>query len=262
MDLRINGRMALVAAASKGLGFAAARQLAAEGTKLSICSRDGEALEQAAHRLRDESGVEILATVADVTDADQTASWVESTVARFGRVDILVANGPGPAPGRFADLGDDDWRRACEQVLVTLARQVRLVLPPMLSQAWGRIAVINSVTARQPLDNLTLSNAVRAGIAGMVKTVSVEVASGGVAINSVLPGPSGTDRFLELVAANAARAGVGLDDVTGAMASDVPMGRLATPEEVGAVTAFLCSDIAGFITGSQLAVDGGAIRSI
>ena len=262
MDLRIEGRVALVAAASKGLGFAAARQLAAEGALVSVCSRDGDALEQAARRLRSDTGAEVLTTVTDVTDADQTASWVEATASRFGGVDILVANGPGPAPGRFVDLGDDDWRRASEVVIVTLARQVRLVLPYMLERVWGRIVVINSVTARQPLDNLTLSNAVRAGIAGLVKSVSVEVASGGVAINSVLPGPTATDRLLELLEANAARAGVGIGEASEAMATDAPMGRLATPDEVGAAAAFLCSDIAGFITGSQLAVDGGAIRSI
>lgn len=262
MDLGIAGRVALVAASSKGLGFAAARQLAAEGVHLSVCSRDAGAIERAAQQLRDEGGSEVFSMVADVTDAEQMTRWVAATVKHFGRLDILVANGPGPAPGRFDELGDDDWRAASEVVLVNLARQIRLVLPHLRDQGWGRIVVINSVTARQPLDNLTLSNGVRAGVAGLVKTVSVEVAPFGVAVNSVLPGPTATDRLLELLAANATSAGIAVEAATREMASDAPMGRLAVPEEVGAAVAFLCGQAAGFITGSQLAVDGGAIRSI
>lgn len=262
MDLGIAGRVALVAASSKGLGFAAAQKLAAEGVHVSLCSRDAGAVERAARRLRDESGSEVLATEADVTDAAQAERWVRTTAEHFGRLDILVANGPGPRPGRFGDLGDDDWRAASEVVLVTLARQIRLALPHLRDQGWGRIVVINSVTARQPLDNLTLSNGVRAGVAGLVKTVSVEVAPFGVAVNSVLPGPTATDRLLELLAANASGAGTTVEAAAREMTGDAPMGRLAAPEEVGAAVAFLCGEAAGFITGSQLAVDGGAIRSI
>lgn len=262
MDLGISGRVALVAAGSRGLGYASARQLALEGVRVSLCSRSTEASSDAADRLRRETGAEVLGVAADLSDADETRRWVDETTDRLGPPDILVANGPGPATGSFLDHGDDQWRAACEVVVVNVARQIRLALPGMLERGWGRVVVINSFTARQPLTNLTLSNAVRAGVLGLVKTVSVEVGSRGVTVNSVLPGPTATDRLLELLDANADRLGVDRDEAGRQMAQDAPITRLGRPEEVGAAVAFLCSEPAAFITGTALTVDGGATRGI
>lgn len=261
MHLGIDGRVALVAAASQGLGFASAKRLAAEGAAVSICARRPDLVERAAHRIRDETGTEVYAFAADVRSATDARQWVEQTAERLGPADILVANGPGPAPGRFFDSDDEQWRDASDAVVVTLARQMRLVLPEMIERGWGRIVVINSVTARQPISDLTLSNAVRAGLQGLVKTVALEVAGSGVTVNSVLPGPVETERLSTLLAANAERMGISDDEARARMALDAPVRRLARPEEVGAAVAFLCSTHAGFTTGSAIAVDGGAIRA-
>lgn len=262
MDLGISGRVALVAAGSRGLGYASARQLALEGVSVSLCSRGTDASAEAAEQLRRETGVEVLGVAADLSDPEQTRRWVEETTDRLGPVEILVANGPGPATGSFLDHGDEEWRTACEVVLVNLARQIRLTVPGMLERGWGRVVVINSFTARQPRANLTLSNAVRAGVLGLVKTVSVEVGSRGVTVNSVLPGPTATQRLVDLLDADADRLGVDREEAGRQRAQDAPIPRLGRPEEVGAAVAFLCSEPAAFITGAALTVDGGATRGI
>jgi len=261
MDLGIQGRVALVAASSQGLGFASAKRLAAEGVRVSICGRRADVVSSAVQRIRQETGTEAYGFTTDLRSPTETSDWLDKSTELLGPADILVANGPGPAPGRFFDKNDRDWADASDAVIVSLARQIRLALPGMMERGWGRIVVINSFTARQPADNLTLSNAVRAGLQGLVKTVALEVAETGVTVNSVLPGPAATERFIQLVEAHAARSDVNDADARPQMAIGSPMRRLADPDEIGATVAFLCSASAAYITGAAIAVDGGAIRA-
>jgi 3-oxoacyl-[acyl-carrier protein] reductase len=242
MDLGIAGRVALVTGASRGLGFAAAEALAAEGCRVAISARDAGRLEAAAAQI----GAH--AVVADMSDPGGPAAAVAATERALGAVDILVANAGGPPTGRFVDVSEDDWQVAVEKSLMGTVRLIRAALPGMRERRWGRIVTITSRTVREAIDGLALSNATRAGVAGVVRTLAREVASEGVLINNVMPGSFHTERLREIY---------GSDEAVIARGATAPMGRIGRPEELGSVIAFLASERASYLTGASILVDGG-----
>ncbi|MDQ1636701.1 MAG: 3-oxoacyl-[acyl-carrier protein] reductase [Pyrinomonadaceae bacterium] len=262
MDLGIKDRVALVAAASKGIGFAAARELAKEGARVFLCSRDETRASEAAQKLHDETGAAVAGIGADVTDNESVERFVNLALERAGRVDILVNNAGGPPSTTFADTDLEMFRKAFELNALSAIRLAKLVLPGMRVQQWGRIVNITSVSVKQPIDGLLLSNTVRAGLTGWAKTVSTEVAADNVTVNNVAPGYTLTERQEELATARAVATGTPKEEMIGMWAAQVPMRRLASPEEIGAAVAFLASERASYITGVTLQVDGGWVRSL
>lgn len=262
MDLGIKDRVALVAAASKGIGFAAARELAREGARVFLCSRYGARASEAAQQIHNETGATVAGIGADVTDNQSVESFVNLVRERAGRIDILVNNAGGPPSTSFADTDLEMFRRAFELNALSAIRLAKLILPGMQSQKWGRIVNITSVSVKQPIDGLLLSNTVRAGLTGWAKTVSTEVAVNNVTVNNIAPGYTLTERQEELAAARAKATGKPREEMIDMWAAQVPMRRLATPEEIAAAVAFLASERASYITGVTLQVDGGWVRSL
>jgi 3-oxoacyl-[acyl-carrier protein] reductase len=262
MDLGIKDRVALVAAGSKGIGFAAARELAKEGARVFLCSRDEKRASEAAQKIHDETGATVAGIGADVTDDAAVNHFVNLASERAGRIDILVNNAGGPPSATFADTDLDMLRKAFELNALSAIRLAKLVLPGMQAQQWGRIVNITSVSVKQPIDGLLLSNTVRAGLTGWAKTVSTEVAADNVTVNNVAPGYTLTERQEELATARAKATGKPKEEMIGLWAAQVPMRRLATPEEIAAAIAFLASERASYITGVTLQVDGGWVRSL
>jgi 3-oxoacyl-[acyl-carrier protein] reductase len=258
VDLGLAGKVALVAASSKGLGKASALALAREGARVTICARTTADLEDAAEEIRAATGAEVLAVPADLSAADGISSVVTATAERFGGIDVLVNNSGGPPIGKFADMTDDDWRRAFEVVNLNFVRFVRQVVPYMQRKQWGRIVGIQSTSVKQPVGNIDLSNGTRPGVAGLMKAIMPELARDGITINLVLPGSFRTDR---IIAAHGAEDHAALADRLRMAAAAIPMGRLGEPMELGNLVAFLSSELASYITGSVYQVDGGSIRS-
>jgi 3-oxoacyl-[acyl-carrier protein] reductase len=255
-------RVAVVAAASKGLGRAAAEALAADGLQLAICARGAEALESTAAAIRDRHGVEVLPMVADLARADQAAGFVDRAVAHFGGVDVLVTNAGGPRSGTFDTLSEADWQAAVDLTLLSVVHLCRAALPSMRRRGGGRIIQITSVSVKQPIDGLMLSNALRAAVVGFSKTLATEVARDGITVNCVAPGYTLTDRVDELNRAAAARQGVAVETVAGRLLDAIPAGRFGQPHELAALIAFLASDRAAYLTGTTIPVDGGFVRSL
>ena len=262
MDLGLRGKVALVAAASGGIGFAAARELALEGAHVHLCSRDEGRARAAAERIGREAGAEVYGAAADVTSDEDMERFVSGAVGRFGRVDICVTNAGGPPKATFDEADLDVYRRAFELNALSAVRLARLVVTGMRERRWGRLINITSVSVKQPIEGLLLSNTVRAGLTGWAKTLSNEVAADNVTVNNVAPGWTLTARQEENEAANAARLGKTLEEVIEARAAQVPMRRMARPEEIAAAIAFLASERASYITGVTLQVDGGWVRGL
>jgi 3-oxoacyl-[acyl-carrier protein] reductase len=260
MDLGIKGRVAMVAAASKGLGRAIAEALAHEGCRLSICSRSTDNLDQARWAI-EEAGSEALAVKCDLTSPSELERWVEATTAMYEKVDILVTNSGGPPAARFMQLGEEQWRAGVEGTLMNVVRLCKLVIPDMQKRRWGRIVNITSLVAKQPLDLLTISSTLRAGLSGLTKTLADQVAKDGLTVNAVLPGHILTDRQRELNEIRSREQNISVEDYASRVEQSIPMGRFGTPPEIGDAVAFLCSERASYITGVSLQVDGGIIRS-
>ena len=262
MDLGLRGKVALVAASSKGLGRAVAEELAAEGAHLVICARGKEALEQTADSIRERSAVKVVDVAADVSDPEDAARVVNVALEEFGQVDILVTNSGGPPTGRFESLTPDMWDAATRLLLKSAVELTRAVLPGMKERRWGRILNVTSIAAKQPIEGLMLSNSLRAAVIGFARTLANEVAPFGVTVNNLLPGYTRTDRVQELARAASGKAGASATDIVSMWEKEIPMGRLGEPREFAALAAFLASERASYITGSSIAVDGGWIRSL
>ena len=256
MELGIGGKVALVAAASKGIGFAVARALIQEGARVSICARNEPGLRQAVDAIPGSFG-----TVCDVSSAESLANWHQATVDYFGPPEILVTNTGGPPAGNWTELSDDQWQSGFDSTLLNIVRLVRLASPAMRERGWGRIVHITSLVAAQPHPMLPISSTLRAGINALTRLQSDELAPHGVTVNSVLPGHTLTDRQRHLAEIRAEKEGVTIEKVLEDTGDSVPVGRLASPEEIAVAVAFLCSERASYITGVNLLVDGGLVRA-
>lgn len=264
MDLGLAGRVALVTAASRGLGFASARALVGEGASVLICAREQASVEQAVSALHQAAtqGAQVEGLALDVAAPDTAAKLIGHVRERFGRLDVLVNNAGGPPPGTFEKLTDADWEGAFRLTLMSVVHLVREALPLLKQSDQGRIITIVSTSVKQPIDNLMLSNSIRSAVVGLAKTLSREVARTGITVNNVLPGSILTDRQRQLKGAEAARRGVSVEQVIDEAGRAVPAGRIGQPEEIGALVAFLASNKAGYITGDSIAVDGGATMTM
>jgi 3-oxoacyl-[acyl-carrier protein] reductase len=262
MELGLQGKVALVTAASKGLGRASAEALAREGCDLIICSRSEAAIGEVAAAIRQETGRRVVALQADVTKKEDIDRLFAEAVGTFGGIDILVSNTGGPPPGQFMDHDDAAWQAAFESLLLSAVRLSRAAIPLMRARGGGRILYITSGTVKQPIANLILSNSLRAAVTGMMKTLASEVARDGITVNCVAPGRIDTARVRSLDEDIAQRTGKSLEAVRTDWAGRIPAGRYGTPEEFADVIAFLASDRASYITGSTIVVDGGFINTL
>ena len=262
MDLGLKDRVALVAAASRGLGYAAALELAREGARVFLCSRDEGHASEAAQKIHAETGGNVAGIATDVTDGAQVEAFVNLALERAGRIDICVTNAGGPKASTFADTDLEMFRQAFEQNALSAIRLAKLTLPGMRERRWGRIVNITSMSAKQPIEGLLLSNTVRAGLTGWAKTVSNEVAAEGITVNNVAPGYTLTERQAELAEVRGQAAGKSEQEVIDSWAMQAPMRRMAMPAEIAAAVAFLASERASYITGVTLQVDGGWVRSL
>jgi 3-oxoacyl-[acyl-carrier protein] reductase len=262
MDLGLKGRVAIVAASSQGLGKAVALGLAREGAILALCARTESTLQQTAEEIRRETGAGVMARALDVTNHDQVRQFVAETVAEHGRLDICVANAGGPPSKSFAETTDEDWRRTTELNLMSTVYLAKETLPVMQQRRWGRFIAITSMTVKQPVEGLILSNAVRAGVSGLIKTLSNEYGPYNVLVNNVCPGYTATARLLSLGEKIAAQESVTVSEIEARWARQTPLGRVGRPEEFADVVVFLASERASYVTGVSVAVDGGIVKGL
>lgn len=261
MDLGLDGKVALVAASSKGLGRASAEAMAQEGAKVTICARNEEALHAAKDEIASATGAEILAVTADMTKAGAITNVVQETVDKFGGLHILVCNASGPPAGYFPEFDDEQWQAAFNLNMMSTVRLIRAALPHMQQATWGRIINITSFIVKEPMDNLILSNSIRAAVHGLAKTLANQVGRDGITVNNVMPGWTQTDRVNQLVANIAQNSGKSEAEVIAGIAESIPLGRIGQPEGFGALIAFLASEKAGFITGATIPSDGGITKA-
>jgi 3-oxoacyl-[acyl-carrier protein] reductase len=262
MDLGIAGKVAIVAAASRGLGRAIAFELAREGAALVICARGREHLERARDEIVAATGASVRAIVADVSELSGVDQVASEALLQHGSVDILVTNAGGPPAGTFESHGWDAWHRAVDLTLRSVVELTRAVLPGMKERRWGRVINVNSIATKQPVDNLMLSNSVRAAVTGFARSLANEVAPYGITVNSVLPGYTRTDRVDDLASSTAAKESIAPGDVLARFEREIPMRRLGEPNELAALATFLASNRASYITGQSIAVDGGWIKGL
>jgi 3-oxoacyl-[acyl-carrier protein] reductase len=258
MELGLTGKRAIVMAASRGLGYASALGLAREGCRLVICSRDQARIDQAAATIAKETGAEVKALVADVSSGAEAQRLVDAAVSAYGGLEIVVHNAGGPPAGETLQMTDEQWHKAFEQNLLSFTRIVGAAAPEMKKAGYGRVLTIASSSIKQPIPNLALSNALRAGVWGIAKTLSRELAPHGILVNVIAPGRIDTERIAELDAANAQKNGKSVEDVRKASVASIPLGRLGRPEELANLVVFLASQAGSYITGQAITVDGAA----
>lgn len=261
MDLGLTGKVALVTAASEGLGFACASRLADEGCAVAICGRRENALKEARAKLS-RHGAEVLALPADITRADDIERLVARVTAHFGKVDILVVNSGHVDYGGFDDLTDAQWDAACNLLLMSVVRLTRLCLPSMRASGAGDIVFLGSATAKEPPPHLLLSTVMRLGVAGLAKTLSRSLAPDNIRVNLVAPGYFDSGRVHRRVRALMTDQGLSASDAQTQVSGGLPVGRIGSPEELAALVAFVVSRQAGFMTGSTLVIDGGGTRAL
>jgi 3-oxoacyl-[acyl-carrier protein] reductase len=262
VDLGLKGRVAIVAAASQGLGRAAAEEFAREGCQVAICARTAADLERAAAEIGKASGSPVFHQSLDVTDFEAVRGFVDTVEKRFGRIDICVTNAGGPPAKKFLDITIEEWRTAIELTLMSSVYFAHEVLPRMKRNRWGRLITITSVSVKQPIDGLLLSNSIRSAVSGLAKTLANEFGADGITVNNVCPGYTLTDRLDELAKEQARMGGVAREEIFKGWSREIPIGRLARPEEFAALVAFLASERASSINGTTIPVDGGWVKGL
>jgi 3-oxoacyl-[acyl-carrier protein] reductase len=258
MDFGLKGKRAIVMAASRGLGYASALGLAREGCHLVICSRDRARIDAAAENIRTSTGARVKALVVDVSTAAEAKRLVDTAVLEYGGLEVVVHNAGGPPAGETLAMTEEQWQKAFEQNLLSFVRIVSAATPEMKKAGYGRILTIASSSIKQPIPNLSLSNAFRAGVWGIAKTMSRELAPHGILINVIAPGRIDTERIAELDQANATKSGKPVDEIRKASVAQIPLGRLGRPEELANLVVFLASEPASYITRQAFMVDGAA----
>ena len=262
MDLGLKGRVALVAASSQGIGLATAEAFAAEGCRVAMCARNKEALNAAAEKIRKQHGAEVLTEAFDVTDSTAVTRFVAAVVAKFGSIDICVTNAGGPPAKGFLAASLEDWQKAIDANFLSTVYFAREVIPHMQRKRWGRIITITSITTKQPVTDLVLSNAVRAAVVGLVKSLANEFGKDGILVNNVGPGFTATDRLKELAKARSASTGMPEQEFLDGWAAEAPLKRLGEPRELAETIVWLASERASYITGQTVLVDGGMYKGL
>ena len=262
MNLGLTDKIAVVGASSKGLGKAIALGLAQEGAKVTICARNINTLETTAEEIRKQTGTEVLAIPTDVSEPEQVDALIIKAISHFEGIDILVNNAGGPRAGRFDDLSSEDYLSAVHLNLMSTINLCRAVVPTMRERGGGRIINLTSVSVKQPVDGLMLSNMARTGVIGFAKTLATELAPDKILVNNVCPGIIFTDRIKQLATVRAEEAGISFEDALEKMTADIPLGRIGDPEEFANLVVFLASERASYITGATIQADGGMVKSL
>jgi 3-oxoacyl-[acyl-carrier protein] reductase len=262
MDLGLKNRVALVAASSQGIGFATAQAFAAEGCRVAMCARNQQALAVAAEKIRKQYNVDVFAETCDVTGSAAVDRFVATVAAKFGGVDICVTNAGGPPAKGFLDTTSDDWNRAIEANFLSTVYFVRNVIPHMQRKRWGRIIAITSIAAKQPVADLVLSNAVRAAVVGLIKSLANEFGKDGILVNNVGPGFTATDRLKELAKSRSIASGKAEQEIFDGWAADAALKRLGAPREIAETIVWLASERASYVTGQTVLVDGGMYKGL
>jgi 3-oxoacyl-[acyl-carrier protein] reductase len=262
MNLGIRDRVALVAASSQGIGKATADAFASEGCRVAMCARNVEALNAAAAKITKQYGIEVMSEAVDVADADAVKHFVSAIADRFGSVDICVTNAGGPPAKGFLSASLEDWMCALDANFLSTVYFAREVIPHMQKKKWGRIITLTSITTKQPITDLVLSNAVRAAVVGLVKSLANEFGKDGILVNNVGPGFTATDRLKELARTGAATSGKTEREIFDRWAADAPLKRLGDPREVAETIVWLASERASYITGQTVLVDGGMYKGL
>ena len=262
MDLGIEGKVALVTAASRGLGRGCAEQLAAEKCRVAICSRDAGAVEQAAAEIASQAGTQVVGFAADLSKVDHVTALVKQVRQTLGDPQILVTNAGGPPPGTYASTNLKAYQQAFDLTLMSAVRLIHAVTPAMQARRWGRIVAITSISVKQPIGSLLLSNMARAGLTGFLKTIALELAPDGITVNALLPGIHQTSRIEQLARHRADQEKTTPQQIIAAMTAANPSQTIGDPSDFGAAAAFLASVQARYITGQNLLVDGGDYRGL
>ncbi len=262
MELGLNGKRALVTAASRGIGKACALELAREGADVVICARGADALAATRDAVAGETGRKVVAVTTDLSFGAQIEELMKRTRAELGGLDILVTNAGGPPSGQFMDFDDEAWMKAVSLNFMSVVRLNRAAIPMMREAGAGAIVNLTSISAKEPIKGLVLSNSIRAGVVGLSKTLANELGPDGIRVNVVCPGYTATDRMTELMTARAEREGKSYDDIATGFYASVPLGTFGQPADIARMVAFLASDAADYITGVTVQVDGGAVRGL
>jgi 3-oxoacyl-[acyl-carrier protein] reductase len=262
MDLGLKDRVALIAASSQGIGRATAEAFAAEGCRVAMCARNQQTLEAAAEKIRKRYNTEVLAQAFDVTNAEAVSRFVADVADKFGGVDICVTNAGGPPAKGFLAATLAEWQRALELNFLSTVYFAREVIPHMQRKRWGRILTLTSITTKQPVTDLVLSNAVRAAVVGLVKSLANEFGKDGILVNNVGPGFTATDRLKELAKTRSASSGKSEQEILQGWAAEAPLQRLGEPREVAETIVWLASERASYITGQTVLVDGGIYKGL
>jgi len=262
MDLGLKGRGVIVAASSEGIGRATAEAFAREGAQVAMCARTEKTLREAAGKIRTDTGAEVFAEPLDVTDGPAVQRFVETVAKQFGRIDVCVTNAGGPPAKTFLSVAIEEWRKAVDMNFMSVVHFARAVIPYMQRHRWGRIVTITSVTVKQPVEALVMSNAVRAGVVGLVKSLSNEFGRDGITVNNVAPGYTATERLKELAGVRALAGGTSPEKIYEQWAAEAPLKRLGEPNEIAEVIVWLASQRASYITGQTVLADGGIYRGL